>query len=269
MKHVMLDAYGCEENQLSNMLHINSFLNELSYKMELSPIAPPTLIPYYYGSVKEDVGVSAYQLLSGGHITIHTFPLRGCYFVDCFSQDDFDTDLFYKLFYKEFHFDKELSIYNVSDRKIEGKVYKEYEPNVDFGPHYMSLIKTTERPTMEKMFDFLENIVSNIGMDEITRANVVKDSLVETKWMSGIIIIAQSHISIHYNYETGLIYADIFSCAPFDYSTLGEEFGVLGETVSEELIPRGTKHLYKVNSKIEKEVLIADSNWQRKVRKVN
>ena len=27
----MLDAYGCEENQLSNMLHINSFLNELSY----------------------------------------------------------------------------------------------------------------------------------------------------------------------------------------------------------------------------------------------
>ena len=66
-----------------------------------------------------------------------------------------------------------------------------------------------------------------------------------------------------------MIYADIFSCAPFDYSTLGEEFSVLGETVSEELIPRGTKHLYKVNSKIEKEVLIADSNWQRKVRKVD
>ena len=268
MKHVMLDAYGCEENQLSNILHINSFLNELSYVMGLEPVAPPTLIPYYYGSVKEDVGISAYVLLKGGHITIHTFPLRECYFVDCFSQKDFDENEFYKLFYKKFHFDEEKSLFKSTDRNKGGRIINQYTPQVDFGPHYMAKIKMDKAPTMEEMFDFLENIVSNIGMDEITRANVIKDNVDSPEWLSGIIIIAQSHISLHYNYKENVIYTDIFSCAPFDYTTLDDEYKVLGEITECELIPRGTKHLYKVNSKIESEVLKADTKWQRVVRKV-
>ena len=46
------------------------------YKLRLKPIEPPHLLPYYYGSVKEDIGVSGKMLLLGGHVTIHTFPLE-------------------------------------------------------------------------------------------------------------------------------------------------------------------------------------------------
>ena len=86
----MIDCYGSKNHSLENLVYINDTLNKIAYNLNLDPIATPYLIPYYYGSVKEDIGVSAFLLLKGGHITIHTFPLRECYFVDVFSVKDFD-----------------------------------------------------------------------------------------------------------------------------------------------------------------------------------
>ena len=88
----MLDCYGANERQLDDVKLINEVLNKLVYKMKLKPIEPPHLLPYYYGSVKEDIGVSGKLLLLGGHVTIHTFPLRTCYFVDIFYDGEFDED---------------------------------------------------------------------------------------------------------------------------------------------------------------------------------
>ena len=116
MKHVMLDAYGAEETQSNNILHINELLNEIAFELKLEPICPPQLIPYYYGKVKEDVGITSFMMLKGGHIPIHTFPIRECYFVDCVSEKEFDTDLFYNLFFEKLHFSKDKSIYQVTDR---------------------------------------------------------------------------------------------------------------------------------------------------------
>jgi S-adenosylmethionine/arginine decarboxylase-like enzyme len=81
----------------------------------LNPIAPPNIIPYYYGKVKEDIGISAFILLEGGHVTIHTFPKRECYFIDCFTQRDFDEEFLYDYLYKSLPFDKELSIFLLFD----------------------------------------------------------------------------------------------------------------------------------------------------------
>ena len=267
MKHVMLDAYGTEEQQSSDMMHINNLLNKLTYNLGLDPVAPPVLIPYYYGSVKEDVGITAYVFLKGGHITIHTFPIRGCYFVDCLSQNDFDDKEFYQMFLKKLPFDEGKSTYQVSERKLVGKKIMEYTPKVDFGPHYMMQIKSSKVPSMDDMFDFLETIVPGIGMDEITRASVIKDSMVKTEWLSAIIIIAQSHIALHYSYESGNIYADVFSCAPFDYTVLDKEFSILGSIEASELIPRGTKHLYRIKNREEVQELLADTKWQKVVKK--
>ena len=75
MKHVMLDCYGANERQLNDVRLINEVLSKLTYRLKLKPIEPPHLLPYYYGSVKEDIGVSGKVLLLGGHVTIHTFPL--------------------------------------------------------------------------------------------------------------------------------------------------------------------------------------------------
>ena len=90
MKHVMLDCYGANQNQLDDIKFINDLLNQLAFELNVNPICPPSLIPYYYGKVKDDLGISAYVLLEGGHITIHTFPIRECYFVDVFYDGEFD-----------------------------------------------------------------------------------------------------------------------------------------------------------------------------------
>ena len=95
MKHTMIDCYGANEHQLDNMKLISQLLTEVVYDLGLNPICPVSIIPYYYGKVKEDIGISAYILLEGGHITIHTFPIRECYFIDCFSSDNFYENLAY------------------------------------------------------------------------------------------------------------------------------------------------------------------------------
>ena len=92
-KHTMLDCYGANQNQLNDIKHINDLLNKLVYVLKLNPICPPQLIPYYYGKVKEDIGISAFILLEGGHITIHTFPIRECYFVDILADLDYDEHI--------------------------------------------------------------------------------------------------------------------------------------------------------------------------------
>lgn len=266
-KHYMLDCYGANQNQLDDAKQINTLLNHLVYTLKLSPVCPPQLIPYYYGKVKEDLGISAFVILEGGHITIHTFPIRQCYFVDIYSEEDFDEKLAYDTFMKELPFKDILSFSHLQNRNERAFIETPYEPSCDFGPHIMSEIVANEQPTMEKFFDFLEDIVNKINMDPITRPYVLKSTPKKPKYLSAIIIIAQSHIALHYNYKKKCIMADIFSCAPFDYSKIKEIYAPLGEVVSNTLIARGTKHIYKVKSNTNATELKASMKWQRIVKK--
>lgn len=266
-KHSMFDLYGANEHQLDDIRHINDILTKLCYSLDLSPICPPQLIPYYYGKVKEDIGVSAFVLLEGGHVTIHTFPLRECYFVDIFSEKDFDEKAAYEFFLKELPFVEAKSFVNTKDRSAVREELLPYEPTIDFGPHLMNQIKANKEPTMETLFDFLENIVYNINMDPITRPCVLKSKIKNPRYLSAIIIIAQSHIALHYNYKTHMIFADIFSCAPFDYTNIKDIYAPLGEVISNELTARGTKHIYKVKSSVAKNDLKANMKWQKTIKK--
>ena len=54
MKHTMIDCYGSKNHSLENLVYINDTLNKIAYNLNLDPIATPYLIPYYYGSVKEE-----------------------------------------------------------------------------------------------------------------------------------------------------------------------------------------------------------------------
>ena len=142
-----------------------------------------------------------------------------------------------------------------------------YDSTCDFGPHIMLDLVATSVPNMETFFDFLENLVSKINMDPISRATVLKSSPVNPKYLSAIIVIAQSHIALHYNYETGKIFADIFSCAPFDYSAIDEEFSPLGKVVSNELVVRGSKHIDKVRSIKEEDLTSCYTYWKQVTNK--
>lgn len=266
-KHTMLDCYGANQNQLNDIKHINDLLNKLVYVLKLNPICPPQLIPYYYGKVKEDIGISAFILLEGGHITIHTFPIRECYFVDILADLDYDEQIAKDFLLKELPYQDEKSIFNMKDRSVKGFEMLPYDSTCDFGPHLMTEIQSHQEPNMEKLFDFLEQLVFKINMDPITRPYVLKSTPKKPKYLSAIIVIAQSHIALHYSYKSKRIYADIFSCAPFDYSKVSELYAPLGEVISNELTSRGTKHIYKVKSTVSKESLQISIRWQKNLKK--
>ena len=267
MKHITFDCYGANEHQLDDIKLINQTLTELAYHLDLDPICPPSIVPYYYGKVKEDIGVSAFILLEGGHITIHTFPMRECYFVDCFTTKDFKEEIIKEFLINELPFNDKKSFINCTTRKTGTFNVGPYDPGNDFGPHLMGEIDVNSPLDMEFMFDWLERIAYDINMDPITRPMILKSTTFNPKFLSGIIVIAQSHISLHYEYATNKLYTDIFSCMPFDYNQVSSILDKLGNVLSNELISRGTKHIYKVKSSVEKDELLANTKWQKIVQR--
>lgn len=265
MKHITLDCYGASQHSLNDLTTIYQLLNYLGYKFDLEPIAPPHLIPYYYGRVKKDSGITAYVLLRGGHITIHTFPFRECYFVDVFSPKDFDEQSIYDFFMDNLPFDEKSSNFEKIDRTISKFNILPYSPDCDFGPHLMTKIKADKEINMDFLYDYLEKLVTDIHMDPIIRAVVNKDTIDNPKYISGMIIIAQSHIALHYSVENKTISADLFSCAPFNYDEISSILSKLGTIESNELVARGTKHIYKVQSTITDTELVASTLWQKNI----
>ncbi len=79
-----------------------------------------------------------------------------------------------------------------------------------------------------------ENVVSVIldqypemmGMTKITQPKVLryKGTKPEDWGVSGYVMIAESHISMHTFPERGLVWADIFSCKEFDATTVLDDF---------------------------------------------
>lgn len=89
----------------------------------------------------------------------------------------------------------------------------------------------------------LDKLPDAIGMTKIMPPYVFRYSgLVPEDWgVSGIVLIAESHISIHTFPEKGFISVDVFSCKDFDIdqavSYLVDAFGI--ENVEQNLVHRG------------------------------
>ncbi len=245
MKHFMLDAYGVKRNNLNDVKHIQNTLNEITARLKLNPVAPPFLLPYYYGVEPEDIGVSAFVFLRGGHLTIHTFPLLACYFVDLYSPDDFSETKAESMFYENWAFDKEKSNVVTVDRSIGREEVVPFEPQDIFGPHVLARMKAKKPVTMEFIFKFLEQLVHDVEMTPIIRPYVIYDANENPNYISGLTMIAESHISFHYNLATGDILFDIFSCKMFDYASIKKHLKKsMAEIPSFVVIPRGTRHQY-------------------------
>ena len=95
--------------------------------------------------------------------------------------------------------------------------------------------------------EFLESYPSKLGMRSISPPNVVtyKGSN-ESDWgISGVVLIAESHISLHTFPERNYLNVDIFSCKWFDSEKASCEvaklFGVKG--TKSKLIERGIEYL--------------------------
>jgi len=71
----------------------------------------------------------------------------------------------------------------------------------------------------------LDEVPGMMGMSKITQPMVLRytGSKSEDWGVSGFVMIAESHISMHTFPERGLIWADVFSCKDFDATPILEE----------------------------------------------
>ncbi len=72
--------------------------------------------------------------------------------------------------------------------------------------------------SLDLIFDILNQLPDKIGMTKITQPYVFKyHGLVPEDWgITGMVIIAESHISIHTFPEKRYVFIDMFSCKKFD-----------------------------------------------------
>ena len=265
MRHMMLDCYDSKSFALNDCMSVYDALNGIAEEASLDAVAPPTLIPYYYCEEILDVGISAYLFLRGGHITIHTFPKRGCFFVDIMYDGFFDSKRVYDYLLARFSFSESISNYRIVDRRFTEEE-KANVDDMDFGPHLIGKSTVSSPLTMEKMFVTLEELVDEADMNIISRANVIYDNRHSPRFLQGIVVIAQSHISMYYDCETQDVYFDLFSCASFDYERMEDIFArKIGKLVSIMLVFRGNKHVISDNGEGAAACAIS-SNWQKNIR---
>lgn len=218
MMHFVIDSYGCDCTRIDSLRDVYEVILKLEKEFQLEPIMPPQLVPYYHCENQEDVGISAFTLLKGGHFTIHTFPRWGCYFADLLCDSKFiDSSKLKAFLTREFP---------ASDFFIKFIIREDFDKNnmgdyttQDFGPHYMITSKIPEdapAPTIETYSLMLDGLPPRADMHPITRPVVLYDNVTNPSFLSGIILIAESHIAIHYNIKTREVMMDIFSCKRVD-----------------------------------------------------
>jgi S-adenosylmethionine decarboxylase len=83
-------------------------------------------------------------------------------------------------------------------------------------PHRLAELEVTRA--------FLDNVPTEIGMVTIAPPYVCRyEGPKPSDWgISGFVLIAESHLSVHTFPERGLLWADIFSCKSFDADRLVE-----------------------------------------------
>lgn len=118
----------------------------------------------------------------------------------------------------------------------------------EFGPHLtIDLYKCSKNLTdTEKLRQFLDKLPGFIGMTKISDPRLVvhsgKPGSFDKGGVSGFIIIAESHISIHTFNEQKFASVDIFSCKQFDFEwTINFVKNFFGaKKIEVNLINRGT-----------------------------
>jgi S-adenosylmethionine decarboxylase len=97
-----------------------------------------------------------------------------------------------------------------------------------FGVHLMLDGYGCDRSKLESeefVYKFLDEFPADIGMTKIMQPSVLKysDTCSEECGISGFVLIAESHVSVHTFPATGYVSIDIFSCKSFDLEAAERE----------------------------------------------
>ena len=247
MNHIMIDGYYGSESRLDDLKTVNSVLNDIVTELNLTSVMPPYLLPYYYAKDGEDDGISAFTILEGGHITIHTFPHRGCLFVDLLYDGYFDEDKLNKILRNTFNYSETNQKSVRTERRFldttidKSKIWNGEKNVQDFGPHIIARIEDVDI-TFEQIFDILDEMPDKINMLPICRPCVLKAD----GYLSGIVLIAQSHIAFHYSIAEKTLFCDLFSCSFYDIYNFTEYLEKRFGKCEFMTLIRGSKHENKI-----------------------
>ncbi len=266
-RHYMLDAYGCLAEQSDNILIVNDVINQVAADLNMKPVMPPFLIPYYYGDDAEDGGISAFCICANGeHITLHTFPYRSCYFADILTEQFFTVKEASRIFQKQMYAGDLRA--NICDRRasLEDTLPRtDTDTSSDFGPHYLISLTNVDM-TMEQIYTWLDSVAPKINMQPISRPYVIYDKVNDPKFISGLLVIAQSHISVHYDIRERSANIDIFSCSFVENgiveSILRESFG---DDIRINLIARGSKFVLQCQQNSREVRIERNKNWKQHI----
>ena len=260
----MLDAYGCFVEQSNSIMVVNDLLVQITNDLGMKPVMPPFLIPFYYCTDAEDVGISAFCICANGsHVTIHTFPYRSCYFVDIltdqfFSEADVTNTIRNQIYASTINT-------SVVDRRVFEGVDGNIDTGNDFGPHYMITVEDVD-VDFENVFTWLDSIAPRINMQAISRPYVIYDKVDDPDYISGILVVAQSHIAFHYCIKERTVNIDIFSCSFLENGAveniLRDSFG---ETTQINLFARGSKHHIKCQNLSRQSRIEKDEAWRSNI----
>ena len=93
--------------------------------------------------------------------------------------------------------------------------------DTDFGQHLTLDLSGCDKELLsdyDLIFNLLNELPKKIGMTKITQPYVFPYAglVPEDKGITGVVIIAESHMSVHTFQEKGFVFIDVFSCKPFD-----------------------------------------------------
>jgi len=215
-QHFFFDGYDIDNNVLSNVTHINEFLNEINEKITFNK-SKITLIPYFDGKNKQDGGISGIILEDNFHFTCHTFCYKNTMFIDCYGKNNCGKTLL-NIINKYFNTENFDLCQNNGDKKG------------NFGKHI--ILKGVRPINYCEAQNLINVILEKVEMTPICEMQInYKDDCN----FDILQPIAESHISIH---RTGKnVVVDIFSCKFFDDKKIIELLNSNYEDVIQ--IPRG------------------------------
>lgn len=268
MNHVMIDAYLGDVERLNDLKAVHSVLERIVDELNLDSVMPPFVLPYYYAKEKDDDGISAFVFLLGGHITIHTFPLRRCLFLDVLYDGYYNIDNLIDIIKKMF-LTENVQTLRTERRFIdtsidEEKIFTPSLEKLDFGPHTIAKIENVDI-SLEQIYDWLDELPEKINMEKISRPYVIKSSVNNPQYISGLVLIAQSHIAFHYSIDEKILYCDAFSCSFYKIDNF-EKY--LKNKVAKNFIImtliRGSKHQRQISQRETRNKLLA--RWKENIK---
>lgn len=90
-KHLIIDAYGCNRNDLWNDIAINGMLIDVTKIIGLKPLSDPLIYIVDETMIeKSSTGITGGIIFMESHFTFHAFPQRNYFSADIYSCNTFD-----------------------------------------------------------------------------------------------------------------------------------------------------------------------------------